>query len=324
MLARKELPDAFAEWNASIGAPFGYFYSKAHLSKRLLTRCKNIMPFAARLHLFGPFSVQPNTTNRTFEYPWAISIRPVWKGMRVVEVGGGLSGFQFALSKMGCDVTNVDPGMEAAGRGWPCDAATIARINWAFGTNVTLRNTTVEKANLPSDSFDRAFSISVLEHMPDADIQNVMAELYRILKPGGELILTVDLFLDIAPFAPAPANLYGRNIDLDWLSRLAPFERSEGNPEELLGFPEFDRHQVLQMSDQLLQGDTYPVLVQCLILRKPQTEPASSWREFTARTRGRRNELRQMIAPAPRRQRVLDVHDATASISLQIGTCNVE
>lgn len=273
MLARKELPDAYAEWNASLGAPFGYFSSETRLPKRLLTRCKKIIPFPARLHLFGPFSVQPNTTNRTFEYPWAISVRPIWQGMRVVEIGGGLSGFQFALSKMGCEVTNIDPGMKAAGRGWPCDAKTIARMNRAFGTNVTLQNTTIEHANLPSDSFDRAFSISVLEHMPDAEIENVVGELYRILKPGGELILTVDLFLDIAPFSTALANPWGRNIDLYWLSRLSPFDRADGKPEELHGFPEFDRQKVEQMSEQLLRGN-YPVLVQCLILRKPQSEPA--------------------------------------------------
>jgi hypothetical protein len=118
MLARKELPEAYAQWNASLGAPFGYFSSKVRLSNRLLTRCKNIMPFGARLHLFGPFSVQPNTTNRIFEYPWAFNVRPIWKGMRVIEIGGGLSGFQFALSKMGCDVVNIDLGMEAAGLDW--------------------------------------------------------------------------------------------------------------------------------------------------------------------------------------------------------------
>jgi hypothetical protein len=38
--------------------------------------------------------------------------------MRVIEIGGGLSGFQFALSKMGCDVVNIDLGMEAAGLDW--------------------------------------------------------------------------------------------------------------------------------------------------------------------------------------------------------------
>ena len=206
MLARKELPDAYAEWNASLGAPFGYFSSKTRLPKRLLTRCKKIIPFPARLHLFGPFSVQPNTTNRTFEYPWAISVRPIWQGMRVVEIGGGLSGFQFALSKMGCEVTNIDPGMKAAGRGWPCDAKTIARMKSGVRNQRHLAKYDDRTRQLPSDSFDRAFSISVLEHMPDAEIENVMGELYRILKPGGELILTVDLFLDIAPFSTALAN----------------------------------------------------------------------------------------------------------------------
>jgi hypothetical protein len=96
-----------------------------------------------------------------------------------------------------------------------------------------------------------------------------MTNVYRILKPGGEFIMTVDLYLDIAPFTERLANDYGSNIDLHWLSNLAPFELVFGNPMELYGFPEFDRDGVLCNLEQFLCG-TYPVLVQCLILRKPE------------------------------------------------------
>jgi SAM-dependent methyltransferase len=246
MLAKKDLPAGYARWNAEIGAPFGRFASRDTTLYRLLNRCKSVLPLGARLRLHGPFSLQTNTTNRVFEYPWAFHVRPIQKGMRIVEVGGGLSGFQFAVSRLAsCDVVNVDPGMQAAGRGWPCDAGTIARMNATFGTNVDLRNTTVDKAGLPSDTFDYVYSISVIEHLPPSDIVSVMTNVYRILKPGGEFIMTVDLYLDIAPFTERLANDYGSNIDLHWLSNLAPFELVFGNPMELYGFPEFDRDGVL-------------------------------------------------------------------------------
>ena len=82
----------------------------------------------------------------------------------VLEIGGGLSGFQFVLDQHGCQVVNVDPGM--AGEGWPCDQNSMAKLNQRFGSHVELRNTTVDKANLPDGSVDRVFSISVIKHLP--------------------------------------------------------------------------------------------------------------------------------------------------------------
>ena len=278
MLARKDLPEIYKEWNEKLGAPFGRLSSRYKLVNRILNRCIKILPLDARLAVYGPFGIQPNTTNRKFEYPWAFHVRPIWQGMRVLEIGGGLSGFQFVLSRQGCSVVNVDPGTDAAGVGWPCDEATIACMNRKFGTDITLRNTTVDNADLTADTFDRAFSISVIEHLPPADIENVMAHVYRVLKPGGDFILTVDLFLDIAPFTSQTNNCYGTNIDLHWLTKLAPFECVMGSSDELYGFPEFDQYKILSEAGQFLRGD-YPVLVQCLVLRKPDGTPAGHTRK---------------------------------------------
>jgi SAM-dependent methyltransferase len=158
--------------------------------------------------------------------------------------------------------------MDAVGRGWPCEAKTIARMSRMFGTDVTLLNTTIENADLPSNTFDRAFSISAIEHMPPADIENIMTHVYRVLKPGSDFVLTVDLFLDIAPFSSLSSNLYGSNVDLHWMTRLAPFERTIRAPEELHGFPEFEALKILSDVDQFLRGD-HPALVRCLVLGKP-------------------------------------------------------
>ena len=139
MLAPAALPDNYRQWNLANGAPFGRPIPR----KRLLDYFR---PPKSVEQLRGPFSIQENNTTREFEYPWAFYSAEIKPGMRVLDLGGGLSGFQFVLDKNGCDVVNVDPGMEAKGLGWPCDLASMKKLNGFFGTNVELRNTTIENA----------------------------------------------------------------------------------------------------------------------------------------------------------------------------------
>jgi SAM-dependent methyltransferase len=229
---------------------------------------KRVTPWSMQLRRMGPFAIQPNSDTRTLEYPWAFHAAPLRAGLRVLEIGGGLSGFQFALARHGCDVVNVDPGLRAAGLGWKCDGESVARFNRMFGTAVELRNTVITEANLAPESFDRAYSISVLEHLPEQDLRDAMTHAYRCLKPGGLFVVTVDLFLNIAPFTSRSANEFGTNVDVKALVELAPFELVEGRRDELCGYPEFSCDAILGRLESYFCGD-YPALVQCLVLRKP-------------------------------------------------------
>jgi SAM-dependent methyltransferase len=47
---------------------------------------------------------------------------------------------------------------------------------------------------IPDDHFDTVFSISVIEHIPGDVMENVAKEAFRVLKPGGTLINTVDIY----------------------------------------------------------------------------------------------------------------------------------
>jgi len=46
---------------------------------------------------------------------------------------------------------------------------------------------------LPADYFAMVFSVSVLEHVPVKDIPRVCQEMFRVLKPGGYAVHTIDL-----------------------------------------------------------------------------------------------------------------------------------
>ena len=53
----------------------------------------------------------------------------------------------------------------------------------------------LEEAHLPSSTFDRVISFCVLEHIQN--LNQVLAELVRVLKPGGELHASVDALTSI-------------------------------------------------------------------------------------------------------------------------------
>src|SRR5207237_5096475 len=116
------------------------------------------------------------------------------------------SGSQFVLDRCGCNVVNVHPGMEARSLDWPVDAKRMARLNSAFGTSVTLHNCFLHEAPLEPGSFDRIFSISVLEHIPAEELPEIMKCAYRLLKPGGFFVITLDLFLNLRPFCSRESN----------------------------------------------------------------------------------------------------------------------
>lgn len=258
MLATTQLPLQFAEWNQVHGAPFGRHLALPRWKKWFLSK-------EAIEKLRGPFAMQINNSIRQFEYPWAFHAAGLKPGMRVLELGGGLSGFQFVLNLQGCSVVNVDPGMNSAG--WPCNQESIHKLNRRFGTRVELRNTTIEKAGLADDSFDRAFSISVIEHLPEKAATDVMQQVHRCLKPGGLFVLTTDIFLNVQPFCSRQENEFGSNQNLRTLIDDAAWELAVGDRACLYGFPEFNPDFILSNLEKYLVG-FYPALAQCLVLKK--------------------------------------------------------
>ena len=256
MIASRQIPNAYQQWNARWGAPHGRPWKLG----RLLGRTR-----AARRYR-GPFIAQENNGTRRFEYPWAHGeIRRRGHGLDIVEVGGGLSGLQFVLASEGDRVVNVDPGQP--GLGWAADRAAHRELCRAFGAPVRLIDRTIATAGLADASADVVLCVSVLEHLTDDQLDEVAVQIGRILRPGGALVLTVDLFLDAAPFSGATENRWGRNIDVRRFLERAGLTLTAGTPNRLLGFDEFSAERVLADLGTLLIGD-YPCLAQCLVAER--------------------------------------------------------
>ena len=261
MLVPSILPEKFLAWNKAQGAPFGY-------SRRRFDLFRPFCSDEAFQRLRGPFGIQVNNTTRTYEYPWAYYAGELATKKRIVEIGGSLSGFQFVLSREGHEVVNVDPGLDAAGIGWPCDDRIIRKLNSWFSSTVTLKNTTISNANLPDNYYDLFFSISVVEHLPRADIREVMEHAYRCLKTGGRFIITLDLFLNLEPFSKRTSNEWGTNQDVRWMVDISRMKLINGERSQLFEFPEFNSEAILANLEKYFIG-SYPTLSQCIVLEKP-------------------------------------------------------
>jgi SAM-dependent methyltransferase len=128
--------------------------------------------------------------SRAVEYPLTARLLQARAGERLLDVGSGRRGEFAALARRaGLEVTAIDErddvGAEAA--------------------DGSLRFQRADARELPFEdgSFDRITAISTIEHIPEGD-DRAMAELARVLRPGGRLVVTV-------PFNPLKrADLYIR------------------------------------------------------------------------------------------------------------------
>jgi 2-polyprenyl-3-methyl-5-hydroxy-6-metoxy-1,4-benzoquinol methylase len=252
----------FVDWNARWQAPFG--------PKRAmhLSLAEKLIPEVAEK--IGPFAYQHNNSTRLVEFPWAFYAAELNSGIKCLEIGGAFSGLQFVLARTGVQVTNVDPFVDyGEDDAYPSDPEAIhERLNKLFGTSVALCRSTLAEAQLASRSFDRAFCISTMEHLPRAEIVRTLRTLRTVLKPGGLFVLTTDLFLDLAPFTDRRRNRWGTNVSIRWLVEQSGMQLVQGDRSELFGYPEFDPYEILGHLDRYLVGRYYPTLAQLLVLRK--------------------------------------------------------
>jgi 2-polyprenyl-3-methyl-5-hydroxy-6-metoxy-1,4-benzoquinol methylase len=274
VIGRKELPAKFAEWNEKWGAPFGYQGNRDFREGREPDGSLRLASRAPASPEVGPFGFQPNSSTRIYEYPWAFFTAELEPGMRTLDIGGGISGFQFVLAKQGCAVTNVDPTARADYNLWSdpgfvsLNAEQHAMVNRVMGTDVQLIPERIQDADLEPGSFDRVFCLSVLEHVEPDEAHQMLASVADALRPGGRALVTVDLFLDLRPFGVLTRNRWGINMNVGALIEGSGLRFVYGDPRELLGTPEFDFDRVVALLPELLIGASYPVMTQTLVLEK--------------------------------------------------------
>jgi SAM-dependent methyltransferase len=280
MIGRRPLPPQYEDWNQRWGVPWG-------------TSEARTVSMGARLAMprtgYGPFAYQVSAGTRAFEYPWAYFSARARAGSRLLDVGGGLSGMQFVFALEGCDVVTVDPlrdgldGAPIAMPWWKVNPHAHDRINEALGTDVKLIRKRLQEADIEPGSFDRVVCLSVLEHLDQDDARSTVEHMVKALAPGGILVATVDLFLDLKPFGVLDRNQHGTNLDIRGLVDGLTATLVHGDPRELHGFAELDVDRIVTLLPQLYRSSSYPCLTQTLILRKDCRRADTARKSSTSR-----------------------------------------
>lgn len=105
---------------------------------------------------------------------------------KALDAGSGITPFGHVLAAMGFDVRacDFDPRLmeDLAGAG----------MEAIYGSSVTYEWQDLTSLRYPDETFDLITSVSVLEHISAPADQTALRELIRVLKPGGQLLVTVD------------------------------------------------------------------------------------------------------------------------------------
>lgn len=148
----------------------------------------------------------------------------------------------------------------------------------------------------PDTFFDKVFSVSVIEHIPDHGDSECMREIARVLKPGGRCLLTV-------PFSPQSSDQYRNGRDFYWSG--ASSQKDDGSVFFQRRYSEQDLHDRLiapsglSLRQALFVGErvftdssrefferlpplTHPLMgpIQAPLASLLQTAPCASWRDL--------------------------------------------
>jgi 2-polyprenyl-3-methyl-5-hydroxy-6-metoxy-1,4-benzoquinol methylase len=131
---------------------------------------------------------------RTIEYPWvAEKLEALRPGQHALDIGAGLNPLPLFLARRGVKVDTVDS--HPLVRVPPTDATWN---EWGFydyaRVHPNLRSHQMNACSFePEFPLDAIYSVSVIEHMPRATWEAILARCRRWLPKNGRLVLTIDL-----------------------------------------------------------------------------------------------------------------------------------
>lgn len=137
----------------------------------------------------------PRHSPRAIEYPWVLHNAPAsLAGAVVIDVGAGLNPLPFVFADRGASVITIDNHRVVR-----TFAPGEQRNEWGFldyarlDPRITSVRCEYESWDAPVVA-DVVYSVSVIEHVPSAVREIWLDRFADQLRPGGTLLLTIDLF----------------------------------------------------------------------------------------------------------------------------------
>lgn len=133
-------------------------------------------------------------------WDWEVGVEPIWLNpseesyyiaqkwknndyKTILDLGCGLGRHSIYFAKQGFDVSAID--LSEYG---------VSHLKqWSERENLTIQTTVGDMLKLPfeDNAFDCIFSFHVVSHTDSQGILQIISEIKRVLKPGGELFITL-------------------------------------------------------------------------------------------------------------------------------------
>lgn len=140
--------------------------------------------------------------SRHWEYPWAILNADLHPGQKILDAGCGNSPLLQYLARLSLklDLFGIDKKIKETRKSWKWKILNLFGYRLFEGLpyigrhgNITYCDQSMTNIGFTNNQFDRIFCISVIEHILDEEKPKAMSEMGRVLKPGGLLVMTLDL-----------------------------------------------------------------------------------------------------------------------------------
>ena len=127
--------------------------------------------------------------HRLTRYPIPDLRLPLGNGSRLLDIGCNWGRWSIAAARKGYEVSGIDPN--------PIAILAARRIANQLALNIDYRSGSGQVVPYPEASFDVVFSYSVLQHLAKDRVKATIAEINRVLKPGGLAMVQMPNWLGV-------------------------------------------------------------------------------------------------------------------------------